>query len=445
MSSPRVCEDGSFCNSGDVCTPDNGCIPVTSERYCGGREFCDEGTACIGDRKCLPVTSERYCGENSYCPEGSYCKDGGCRSYEADRIETELRRLEQDLQTDDSPAEEDQAGEDRTETDHATADRPADGTSGAPDDSDWCAMASRNVALKDTATYYEACVAKLNSTATPSQPDRAWRCKDINGSSYGAAHCKTTSEFLQKARALIGTSPEQAAELYRQAMEFSAKAGDAEMALAIRREQDSAAALSAAMAADAGDDAASGSCVSYFERMRDEMTRNAGICLKDDKLLASLTDMADEGNRENPESIGEPNFTRASIPDFIGTFGPDPRWTIAADDSVTPNCEVPLKVGAQDESYLECWRVYACGHQAAACGLEYARRTKTRQCASISALCLSQHPIPRMAEAPAPENPGEAPEFPAGDYPRQPNSQSTITGPSGSGGGDSGGTVRSAQ
>ena len=217
------------------------------------------------------------------------------------------------------------------------------------------------------------------------------------------------------------------------------------MEAAVLGELEAAAALAAALAADASDDAASGSCVSYFERMRAEMKEKAGLCVKNDKLLASLTDMADEGDRENPGSLGEPTFTRSSIPDFIGNFGPDPRWTFTANSSVTANCEVPIRVGAQDESYLECGRVYACGWRAATCGMEMARRTRTRQCVAISALCLAQHPIPQTATGLQVLSPKKAVKYPAEIFPRQPNSQSTITGPSAPGSGDSGGGVRSAQ
>src|SRR6185503_836960 len=73
----------------------------------------------------------------------------------------------------------------------------------------------------------------------------------------------------------------------------------------------------------------------------------------------------------------------------------DPRWSVT-DGSATPNCNLPTYVVAQNESFLECARVYMCGVAAADCGINRARRTNNSQCTEISRACLVEHPIPQL-------------------------------------------------
>lgn len=69
--------DGSRCEKGTICTKDEKCLPLKSERVCPNRGYCPEGHMCLKDNKtCLPLTSERICSNKGYCPEGYMCLPG---------------------------------------------------------------------------------------------------------------------------------------------------------------------------------------------------------------------------------------------------------------------------------------------------------------------------------------------------------------------------------
>lgn len=169
------------------------------------------------------------------------------------------------------------------------------------------------------------------------------------------------------------------------------------------------------------------SCTAYFENMLENFKRNAAICLKDSRLIRSLTDM--EGTDKS--TVDDVYLTRASAPELFAYIDPlDPRWKHAG-ESFAPNCELPLTDVAQSESYMECARAYLCGAAAARCGLMRAREIKTNSCLPLSHECLAQHPVPqRMSSDPKP--PQYVSPDPVAPLPSPPASQSTITGPSGS-------------
>jgi hypothetical protein len=81
-------------------------------------------------------------------------------------------------------------------------------------------------------------------------------------------------------------------------------------------------------------------------------------------------------------------------------------------------------VQAQDESFLECARTYACALQASSCAVVEAHRTKATDCNSVANQCLARHRIPGMASldggtmAPAPVAPPAA--GPGTSVPRTP-------------------------
>jgi hypothetical protein len=182
------------------------------------------------------------------------------------------------------------------------------------------------------------------------------------------------------------------------------------------------------------------SCVPYFRNMLENFKRRAALCLRDTRLLRSLTDMVETDRN----TTGDVHITRNTAPELFAHFDPmDPRWTIST-ERASPNCDLPLTVATQSEAFMECARVYLCGARAAHCGLEQAARTKTNQCLPISHACLATNPVPQhMTADPSPPAYKEPP--PAPPLPNPPRRESTITGPSGPGGGSSGGGVMSAQ
>jgi hypothetical protein len=182
------------------------------------------------------------------------------------------------------------------------------------------------------------------------------------------------------------------------------------------------------------------SCVPYFQAMRKMFRDNAAICLKETRLLQSLTDMAGK----NQTSRGDPTFTRASAPELFAILDlNDPGWTMSATHA-SPRCKVSLRVDSQDQAFSECARVYLCGAAAAYCGLQRARQDTTGDCVSISHACLAQHPVPQSGGDPPPERDAWEPRVTVSPSParRKPH-ESTITGRSGpnSGGGSSSGVT----
>lgn len=185
-------------------------------------------------------------------------------------------------------------------------------------------------------------------------------------------------------------------------------------------------------------------CVTYFENMRANFKRNAALCLKDHELMRSLTDMV-EKETSTVEEINRAPITRNSVPTLFAHFDPlDPRWSVSGEHA-SPNCDLPLTVATQREAFMECARVYMCGMRAATCGLELAKRRETKNCLPISQACIEKNPVPqRMAADPTPP-PYQPPDYRSAPMPDPPHRNSTITGPSGPGGGGSSGGVRSAQ
>jgi hypothetical protein len=162
-------------------------------------------------------------------------------------------------------------------------------------------------------------------------------------------------------------------------------------------------------------------CVDYFKLMFEGMRDRLGVCDKRNKLLESFSDAASlefyapgspdaPGDRRGkvypggPSLPFDPTYTEASAPDFkvLLPDRPDGRWRLNG-DNVVFNCNMPLSPNPmpQNEAFLECARVYACGARAARCGLETARKTNTTNCPAISQACLATHPVPQGTSAPS--------------------------------------------
>ena len=181
------------------------------------------------------------------------------------------------------------------------------------------------------------------------------------------------------------------------------------------------------------------SCVPYFQTILKNFERNAALCLRDTRLLRSLTDMV-----ENSKEVQTDRYvTRNSAPELFAYFDPlDPRW-IMAGDKAYPNCNLPMTVASQSEAFMECARVYLCGAAAASCGLSRAETSGSNQCVPISQSCLAENPVPQQMTA-DPKAAPYKPKVQPAQAPSPPHRNSTITGPSGPGGTTSGG-VKSAQ
>lgn len=81
--SRQLCTNGQRCNDGYLCTSDNRCLSLQSDRYCGGRRACAQGQACVDNNThCVADDDPRYCGNRRYCPQGEVCADNnsGCIS-----------------------------------------------------------------------------------------------------------------------------------------------------------------------------------------------------------------------------------------------------------------------------------------------------------------------------------------------------------------------------
>jgi hypothetical protein len=181
-------------------------------------------------------------------------------------------------------------------------------------------------------------------------------------------------------------------------------------------------------------------CVTYFQNMKENFKRRAALCLRDTRLLRSLTDMVES----NTNTSGTEYITRNTAPELFAYFDDmDPRWVKVGEHARMPNCSLPMTVAAQNEAFMECARVYMCGMRAASCGMERARQSDTNQCIPISRQCLAENPIPQQMTAdptPSYQQPPPSPQLPI-----PPHRNSTITGPSGPGGGSTSGGVMSAQ
>lgn len=154
-------------------------------------------------------------------------------------------------------------------------------------------------------------------------------------------------------------------------------------------------------------------CVNDYERTLQALKANAraGECAKHNKLMATLTDAAGlefyaPGSPGSARVQGAPGwagidtgkFDRNSAHDFetYKPKGTDARWHFEG-GKVMFNCGVPLSPRAlpQNESFLECARIYVCAATTTACGIHTARATGSKDCKGITEQCMAQHPIPQ--------------------------------------------------
>lgn len=191
-------------------------------------------------------------------------------------------------------------------------------------------------------------------------------------------------------------------------------------------------------------------CVNDYERALKALRANAGECAKHNKLMTALTDAAGfesygQGSPGAAKVQGPPGwagidtgtFNRDSKRDFE-VYEPktgDPRWRFEG-GKVLFNCTVPLSPRAmpQNEAFLECARVYACASTTAACGINTARTTGSKDCKGITEQCMAQHPIPQGTMGPTIAGAAPPPQAPrgggdGGSAPRTPPAAQVPPGP----------------
>ena len=152
-------------------------------------------------------------------------------------------------------------------------------------------------------------------------------------------------------------------------------------------------------------------CVAQFQNSAEQAYKNLGTCAKRHRLMDSVPDVvllqqAIETKSAHEWTVtywkdrggADPKFTFKSDPDYKVRLpdAPDGRWK-SDGKSISFNCALPLNVQAQDESFLECARMYSCALQASSCAVTEAHRTKTNDCNKVANQCLERHRIPGMA------------------------------------------------
>lgn len=172
-----------------------------------------------------------------------------------------------------------------------------------------------------------------------------------------------------------------------------------------------AATMFAACLIVAGTSAQAQQCVAQFQQTLQKAHQNIGICAQRHRLMEgvpSLVKLYQEMEQKSPtewqntyykeRGRADPNYTWKSAPDYLilDTKKDDPRWTFTK-TGVSFNCSAPLGVQAQDESFLECARVYSCALQASSCAVNEAHRTNATDCGKVANQCLQKHRIPGMA------------------------------------------------
>jgi hypothetical protein len=152
-------------------------------------------------------------------------------------------------------------------------------------------------------------------------------------------------------------------------------------------------------------------CVAQFQQNAEQYHKNLGICAQRHRLMDGVPELVklyQEMERKSPyewqttyykqSGKADPSYTARSTPDYKVKVADDPagRWKSDA-TTTTFNCSVPLGVQAQDESFMECARVYSCALQASSCAIVEAHRTNASDCDKVANQCLQKHRIPGMA------------------------------------------------
>jgi hypothetical protein len=184
-------------------------------------------------------------------------------------------------------------------------------------------------------------------------------------------------------------------------------------------------------------------CVAQFQESAHAYHKNLGICAQRHRLMESqpsLMKLYQEMEKKSPNEWqttyyrdrgrADPNYHWDSTPDYIiyDTKKDDPRWTFSG-NKVSFNCSAPLDVRGQDESFLECARVYSCALQATSCAIVEAHRTNASDCGKVANQCLQKHRIPGMASLDKGAPPAAVPQGTTkGSAPRTPPPPSPVDG-----------------
>lgn len=152
-------------------------------------------------------------------------------------------------------------------------------------------------------------------------------------------------------------------------------------------------------------------CVQQFQESAQKYHQNLGTCAQRHRLMDGVPELVklyQEMEQKSPYELqttyykqrgqADPSYTARSVPDFKVRVADDPagRWK-SQGGTISFNCSPPLDVRAQDESFMECARVYACALQASTCAVVEAHRTNATDCTKVANQCLQKHRIPGMA------------------------------------------------
>lgn len=144
--------------------------------------------------------------------------------------------------------------------------------------------------------------------------------------------------------------------------------------------------------------ATGGRCDAYFNTMIEDLKAVGRQCGVRSERMESLVDMI-QGRATR--AAGQGIIHTTADPDLFKVIPPgDARWS-ASGDWIEPNCRAPLLVRNQQESFMECYRVFVCGIRAATCAQNLARQSQNLPCMAASQQCLAANPVPtEMAGAP---------------------------------------------
>jgi hypothetical protein len=134
-----------------------------------------------------------------------------------------------------------------------------------------------------------------------------------------------------------------------------------------------------------------GRCDAHFDQVLGQLKNNARQCGISSDRLESLTDMV-YGQSTRSAQQGMIDATRDA--DVFKLIGGDNRWRVVGNTAM-PVCGAPLLVRNQQDSFMECFRVYLCGAASAACGRDLAGSTPNLPCTESSRQCLATHQVPR--------------------------------------------------
>lgn len=133
----------------------------------------------------------------------------------------------------------------------------------------------------------------------------------------------------------------------------------------------------------------------YYDRIDQMLGGNAQVCGMSSQSLTSLRGTT-AGKTATFEDIGYLSIDKATQ-DILLNDGAVTLPRVAQSrngDQIQIDCRVPLRVTTQQESYIECARVYLCASASVSLAREIARANPSMACAAASGKAMESRPIP---------------------------------------------------